>query len=846
MKKILIILLCLLMFLSYGCSAEPESEAAEDYSKSWRDRPIPEAFDLRSVDTDGDGVGDRCFVTPVRFQNPFGTCWGFAAIAAAETSILGSVFEGDPDAWKTLDLSEKQLAYFTSVAINDPDNPQNGEGVVHDDITDANQVYNTGGSGFLATSTFAQGIGPSYEEKEEYGSWFVYRGANQMADHRYLDGEFKTYSYSAEDDWTIPEEYRFKQDFVLMNSYMLPSPNSRNWNNNYAYYAKATKMIKEQLLDKRGVLIGFCADTSLPSQDSSEGIYIDLENWAHYTWNDAYPNHAVTIIGWDDNYPRENFISEHMPPENGAWLVKNSWGSGELDFPSSGNEHWGIPVPKTDEKGEPVLDENGDPVMVGSGYFWLSYYDKSLSTPEAFVFGIETEPEIVDQYDYLSASDIRVAPQAGLARMANIFPVGKAMMLESISCITAEMNNKVEYAIYILNDDYTAPDEGYLAASGTVEYEYPGFHRISLENAVFLQEGQHYSIVETVSYGSTYNINMPLAIMLKGYVAQQAVINPGESYVFDQGEWVDYKDITDEFMEDDPYVDFGGRVYYDNFPIKGYSQSTLGNVSIILSADQPTLSLKDTGSKTGVNLYFRGLAGLPAGNPEIQWSLLPGSEEIVDMEIGEKGYDAVISAKKTGTAHIAATVYGAGTSILTIEVARPVPSRFIPANTVMEYTGRPLETSCMVIGSGNTVLTEKEDYTLQFSDNVKCGIAVIEIRDPDGKSFEPPLYAHFGIKPQQAVITSVKAGDGQFSLTVQDQWASGISGYTVDYSPAGQEEWTAESFTEGSEFTISGLTAGDYDIRVSAFVDTKGMEKDVYNAEIYYGDYSGVKTIAVQ
>lgn len=38
-------------------------------------------------------------------------------------------------------------------------------------------------------------------------------------------------------------------------------------------------------------------------------------------------NHAVTIIGWDDNYSKDNFKSSCRPQNNGAWLVLNSWGN---------------------------------------------------------------------------------------------------------------------------------------------------------------------------------------------------------------------------------------------------------------------------------------------------------------------------------------------------------------------------------------------------------------------------------------------------------------------------------------------------------------------------------------
>ena len=51
-------------------------------------------------------------------------------------------------------------------------------------------------------------------------------------------------------------------------------------------------------------------------------------------------NHAVVIVGWDDNYDKSNFLQK--PKNNGAFLVRNSWGT---------NDH---------------------------GYYWVSYEDNQL------------------------------------------------------------------------------------------------------------------------------------------------------------------------------------------------------------------------------------------------------------------------------------------------------------------------------------------------------------------------------------------------------------------------------------------------------------------------------------
>ena len=88
------------------------------------------------------------------------------------------------------------------------------------------------------------------------------------------------------------------------------------------------KMIKEQLMNNGAVTIAITfAQNILPT----------------YCTQDNSVSHEVTIIGWDDNFSKENFkkhadvyydytaeiqyTADIEPRENGAWIVLNSWGS---------------------------------------------------------------------------------------------------------------------------------------------------------------------------------------------------------------------------------------------------------------------------------------------------------------------------------------------------------------------------------------------------------------------------------------------------------------------------------------------------------------------------------------
>lgn len=390
----------------------------------------PSSFDLRHVPTEGGG--EASFVTPVKLQNPFGTCWGFSAAAASESSLLSSGLAAELGCdVNTLDLSEKHIAYFANSYIDDPDSAQYGEGVHFKSIPKGEESsqaykYETGGFTTMVTGVFASGIGPVLEKYldpetgalEEDPLW-AYRGkrgeaayweaATQYDDHnKPVESSYRSVPvwYSNQDDWSIPSEDRFAQDFRLKDSFVLPDPAGYDWDPEagayvYHYQPEAVEAIKEQLVTyHRAVSVNFCAESYLPGQDTTGKKYMS-EKWAHFT-NDTseYTNHAVTIVGYDDNYPASNFDSTTekgnpaQPEGNGAFLIKNSWGSELNDFPTNGYRHWGLLDGQDGVPYDP--DAQPEPGMRATGYFWISYYDRTLRTASSSKRGKHSPSSMAD------------------------------------------------------------------------------------------------------------------------------------------------------------------------------------------------------------------------------------------------------------------------------------------------------------------------------------------------------------------------------------------------------------------------------------------------------------------
>ena len=564
---------------------EITSESTEDF---------PERFDLR----------DKGVVTPVKFQNPWGTCWGFSAIAAAETSILSSL--GKTYEETGLDLSEHQLTYFVNTYLKDGSS-QDGEGVHMFEEYEGTHEMNTGNEMFAATSVFSTGIGVVDE------AVIPYRGKHSKTDALLI----LNMDYSADDDWTLPDEYKFIQSYELVNSDMLPSPavyeeikadskadgedkdKDDDVTRKYiGYDQSATDKMKKALMEGKAISVAYAADQYDPSQLGSDTppLYLNVADnkWTQYTYDEeAEMTHAVTIVGWDDTIKKEDFLDHsdedwndtgdpYQPEGDGAWIIKNSWGAATESFPNSYT--WGI---KNEEGKE-------------TGYFYLSYYDKSISIPETFDFDVtdyDRNAYIIDQYNYLPASKTSGWLNTREMAMSNIFVAEYDEVLRALSCQTDNEDTTVSFEIYLLDEDSSSPDDGELAATEEATFTYPGYHRVNVTEPVHIKKGQRYSVVVTqnIEYNDEqyYAISTSKGINKEGveeYNRQVAydnrgsakseyedqlqtwymvgVVNPGESYLYvgENRNWTDFSEVVAALQDTDEYHD----ETFDNFPIKAY------------------------------------------------------------------------------------------------------------------------------------------------------------------------------------------------------------------------------------------------------------------------------------
>lgn len=258
-----------------------------------------------------------------------------------------------------------------------------------------------------------------------------------------------------------------------------------------------TNRIKSQIMEHGAVYFRYGNDERGYNNDKTS-FYYD---------NKGDSPHAALLVGWDDNYPAENF--RQNPGVNGAWLVRTS--------------QW-------NDK------DTGEPVKVGDnehGCFWMSYAQAGTESGMTEIRSFSVREEKANVRENGSGVHTKDITSAWGAR---IFRAGRNERLIRISFHTTD--NNVKYKVFVNRFGKKIPTDPGRAENPLSEGEiaYAGYHTITFSSPVDLYDGDYYAVIIKMTMFATSNYSYPTAVEASIDKYLEVSANEGESFFADGDE----------------------------------------------------------------------------------------------------------------------------------------------------------------------------------------------------------------------------------------------------------------------------------------------------------------------
>lgn len=407
------------------------------------------------IDTSYDGRKTG-FVSPVKNQLNYGSCWAFGMLATVEANWnkqrqaaieAGKITEAVAKA----DFSERYLAwlgYNAPLGTDASTYPHPFYPSFIDPDRGIYDAYDQGGLEFKAAALLTRGTGLTWE----------------------TNAPFASKPFQKNDPATRMQGVTLQPEVGLVTQVYGLYQYVDSMSVNYYYDSESKSFVSDsdrqkyikQLITENGII--------------SVGIYAGPE------WNDAKiteiynqdfdlgANHEVGLVGWDDDYEFTNYKDKNGQPLKGAWIMRNSWGS-----------DWG-----------------------DGGYAYVSYYDTSLAGGVTSV--VEADPlryTSISQHGQLG-SDIYwrwddedpVAMETGKG-MASHYVAARPQFLKAVGFCT--LTDAASYEIEVLAGA-TDPENGksVYTQSGTFgeagSKDYVGYRTVELDKFTLLPAGGDYVV----------------------------------------------------------------------------------------------------------------------------------------------------------------------------------------------------------------------------------------------------------------------------------------------------------------------------------------------------------------
>lgn len=445
---------------------------------------------------------------PSRNQNPYGTCWAFSSIGLAEFDLIAKGKKNSD-----VNLSELQLIHFAFNSVTDPLGGTSGDYSKYYNDNTSYSYLNRGGDYEMSMRRLSQWSGAVNESDVPYSN----------AQNVYANGLDDKYAY----DYDVAH---------LQNAYLIN-------------IKKQPDDVKQQIMEHGAVGASY----------NHNDIGANYVNKTYYDTDNSGGGHAVMIVGWDDEYSRDNFTTSTKPENNGAWLIRNSWGT--------------------------YFD-----------YFWMSYETYSLADT-VWVFDMSTDDGVDNNYQLDGGLYTATVPY--YTNAANVFYISEkeGVTSETLKSVSLSFTHVADVGYTI--DIYTDLTDSGNPISGTKHEEattsgrttYAGIYTIPLEEEVVLNPGTYYAVV--------VNIDKEAFEVEWGYTESndktvwENVVSYGDdckgSYYNGYGEYSKF------------YVNFRIKAFTSNNVslgdrLEGYTLSMDGSINMNFYMNLPDNIVNDTGA----------------------------------------------------------------------------------------------------------------------------------------------------------------------------------------------------------------------------------------------------------
>lgn len=456
---------------------------------------------------------DMGIISSVKSQVVGGPCWSFATMGLAESEMMKNGIASNPD------MSEEHLMYFFYNRSTDPLGGTEGDKNI---MNLSGYKFNTiGGNPQLAAKFLATWSGVVDESVAPYttsGTITLDPSLEYMSDAHLQGARFIDTSV----DEIKNAIYTYKSPVVINYHH-----SSKYWNVNTGGYS--------------------CPDSSSI-------------------------NHSVMIVGWDDFYSKANFSEVSKVTSDGAWIVKNSYGS---DFQSD-------------------------------GYTYISYEDKTLSGATTMMFESADNYDNNYQYDGSSVSSSVGVPVG--ASHANIFTANGNEDIKAFGILLSSAN--VDLSV----DVYTGLTNGNSPSSGTkiisdyrVSTTHSGYYTFNLPELVKVKAGDKFSVVVTNVSSETKSFSLGITpTNTTSWLLFSEGVKEGQSF-YRKSTSTTWRDMVDNYVS-------GGRAA--NARIKVFTNNT--STPIVDPSEPPVTQEPTPGVTIGKPVIEKAVSGTKS--IKISWS----------------------------------------------------------------------------------------------------------------------------------------------------------------------------------------------------------------------------------